>query len=476
MVNKTAFIATAALVVGCYSGMDDSEVESQRRAEIDEIVENLGLAGFPRYEIGVLEDGTVYVGQDAVVTLEASREMAGISTDGFRQYRTTNVIDTTVVTTICIDPSAEWEANGPMMAALDLAIGNYNALGLQFSMARDGAGCNAATANAVVSGFLDNSSGGVSGFPSGGLPYPEMFLGQNLAANYGTATAAHVIQHELGHCIGFRHSDYYDRSISCGGGPTDEGDGGVGAIHIPGTPTEATFNGSVMNSCYNGSSDGTWTASDLVALECLYDTGSCAPAPPASYDDNLDTQTGLSGSKRSETFFGPYDATGYDALRVQMSGGTGDADLYVRFGAQPSRNNYDCRPYVGGNEETCEFDPSQDGLYYVMVFGYNAYDGLTLTVDAAGAGGPPPPPAEVCDNGVDDDGDGATDCADSDCAADPACAVGGSCGDGTCDANESCDGRNGTDSCASDCDGVTGGKPSNRYCYVGGVCEGPGCP
>ncbi len=28
---------------------------------------------------------------------------------------------------------------------------------------------------------------------------------------------------------------------------------------------------------------------------------------------------------------------------------------------------------------------------------------------------------EVCDDGVDNDGDGATDCADSDCANDPVC-------------------------------------------------------
>jgi secreted trypsin-like serine protease len=51
----------------------------------------------------------------------------------------------------------------------------------------------------------------------------------------------------------------------------------------------------------------------------------------------------------------------------------------------------------------------------------------------------------------------------------------GTCGDGFCDPDESCDGRSGTISCSSDCDGKTNGKPSNRYCYVGDTCEGPGC-
>jgi hypothetical protein len=57
----------------------------------------------------------------------------------------------------------------------------------------------------------------------------------------------------------------------------------------------------------------------------------------------------------------------------------------------------------------------------VMVRAYSAYSGVTLTVDGAGAG-EPPPPAEDCDNGADDDGDGSSDCADSDCTADPVCA------------------------------------------------------
>ncbi len=51
----------------------------------------------------------------------------------------------------------------------------------------------------------------------------------------------------------------------------------------------------------------------------------------------------------------------------------------------------------------------------------------------------------------------------------------GTCGDGVCGTGESCDGRDGTSACSADCDGVTTGKPSNRYCEVEGVCEGPGC-
>jgi hypothetical protein len=77
-------------------------------------------------------------------------------------------------------------------------------------------------------------------------------------------------------------------------------------------------------------------------------------------------------------------------------------------------------------------------------------------------------PTEICDNGIDDDGDGATDCDDSDCTNDPACQPPTACdNDGVCEVGEDCL------SCANDCAGVTGGKPSGRYCCGNGIQEGP---
>ena len=480
--NKTIRYTTACLValttlsLACVVEEDELDNDAQPRlTETEQIIQNLQDAGFPAEDIGVTTDGTVFVGQDAVVTLQASRELAGIVDDselgeGFRQYRTTNVVDTTRVQTICINPTDEFDASAPTSQALDAAIANYNSQNLQFTMVRDGNNCDAnITAN------LDNSGGGVAGFPSNGDPYHEFFIGANIASNDGVAVATHVITHEMGHCVGFRHSDYYDRSISCGGGPTNEGASGEGAVHIPGTPETAVMNGSVMNSCYNGGSTGQWTNSDVVALDCLYDSGDCAPPPPPEYAA-FETYANLSGGRNSEIEHGPFDASTLEAVRIRTTGGSGDADLFVRFDQAPTTQAFDCRPYASGNEEICEFNPSDAGDYYVMIRGYRAYSGLTLIFE--GAGDAPPPPAEVCDDGVDNDGDGNTDCADSDCSNDQACDNGGGsvCGDGVCEQGESCDGRNGTVSCSLDCDGVTGGKPGNRWCEVEGVCEGPGCP
>ncbi|WP_244982186.1 M4 family metallopeptidase [Corallococcus exercitus] len=69
---------------------------------------------------------------------------------------------------------------------------------------------------------------------------------------------------------------------------------------------------------------------------------------------------------------------GATALTFTISGGTGDADLYVRFGAAPDLSTYDCRPYVGGNAETCTITNIQAGTYYVMLNAYAAYSNVSL--------------------------------------------------------------------------------------------------
>jgi serine protease len=78
-------------------------------------------------------------------------------------------------------------------------------------------------------------------------------------------------------------------------------------------------------------------------------------------------------------------------LVFTLSGGTGDADLYVKFGSAPTTSSYDCRPYVAGNSETCTMSPVQAGTYYVMVNTYAAYSGVTLkgSYTAPGSGGTP---------------------------------------------------------------------------------------
>ncbi|GAB6263712.1 S8 family peptidase [Photobacterium sp. R1] len=93
--------------------------------------------------------------------------------------------------------------------------------------------------------------------------------------------------------------------------------------------------------------------------------------------ENGKAVTGLNGTSGSEQHF-YIDVTAGRTLTVKTSGGSGDADLYVRFGQKATRSSWDCRPYRAGNGETCTITPSKSGRYYVMLHGYSAYSGLTL--------------------------------------------------------------------------------------------------
>jgi vibriolysin len=86
---------------------------------------------------------------------------------------------------------------------------------------------------------------------------------------------------------------------------------------------------------------------------------------------------GISGASSSSAYWKVQTPAGA-SLTVQISGGTGDADLYTKFNAKPTTSSYDCRPYVSGNNESCKVTSTQAGYYYVRVRGYQAYSGVSL--------------------------------------------------------------------------------------------------
>ncbi|MBN8233227.1 zinc-dependent metalloprotease [Corallococcus macrosporus] len=254
------FKKAAVLVVSCGALLTACGGDAQ--SENDEIVSNLIEAGFPANDI-MVADGQVYVGRDAHVSLETSREMLQTPGETAEQYRTTNLVGTSV-TKICIVPTSQFNSYSRLSAGLDLAIENYNSQGLRITFARG----SASDCTATISAKTTSGVGGSSGFPKGGKPYGTLNIGVGLQ-DYSVDVNEHVITHEIGHTIGFRHTDYYDRSISCGTGG-NEGASNVGAIHIPGTPTTATRGGSVMNSCFGSNESGEWSSSDRTALDYLY--------------------------------------------------------------------------------------------------------------------------------------------------------------------------------------------------------------
>ncbi|MEW5742585.1 MAG: pre-peptidase C-terminal domain-containing protein [Myxococcota bacterium] len=104
------------------------------------------------------------------------------------------------------------------------------------------------------------------------------------------------------------------------------------------------------------------------------------------------TETGTL-AKDAWAHFGPFQAAAGTKVEVAMTG-TGDADLYVRRGLQPTVSAYDCRPYQSGSSESCSVDGG--GPVFVSVRGYAATSNFSVTIKWASAGGtvtPPPTPA-----------------------------------------------------------------------------------
>lgn len=94
-------------------------------------------------------------------------------------------------------------------------------------------------------------------------------------------------------------------------------------------------------------------------------------------------------------FFGPFDAAADETLIARISG-SGDADLYVRAGAQPTLREYDCRPYINGSQERCELPGA--GSFFIGVRGYTAAK-FSVDVELRAAPEPQPAAAQLDENG-----------------------------------------------------------------------------
>lgn len=90
--------------------------------------------------------------------------------------------------------------------------------------------------------------------------------------------------------------------------------------------------------------------------------------------------SGLSGSFQNFQDFLVVVPPGVSELDIRLSGGTGDADLYVRRGALPALDRFDCVSAINGNDEHCSIDNPATDVYFISLFGFNNYADVTLEV------------------------------------------------------------------------------------------------
>ena len=105
--------------------------------------------------------------------------------------------------------------------------------------------------------------------------------------------------------------------------------------------------------------------------------------------------TGLAESTGNDRVFFIDLPANVSELSFVISGGSGDADLYTLQGAVPTDATYDCRPYIGGNNETCSHPNPQSGRWYARVKAYSTFSGVSLTANYSISGGNESPTASI---------------------------------------------------------------------------------
>jgi Dual-action HEIGH metallo-peptidase len=223
-------------------------------------------------------EGNYLIEGDILLSAAQLQEMSGsapaheLIVANEEHYRTTNVVSAPASGQRIITVRLGSGFPSYYSTGLDQALARYNNLNLRIRFQRVTSG-----GNIVISGANLGTSGGgcilgqASGFPTAsGNPSGGFTLStSSCAVSYlNTANKAdEVMAHEIGHCIGFRHTDYMNRS-SCGQN-SNEGSAGIGAINIPGTPTTVTGSyNSWMMACTN--SNPVFSSTDGVALNYVY--------------------------------------------------------------------------------------------------------------------------------------------------------------------------------------------------------------
>ncbi|WP_430906343.1 M57 family metalloprotease [Maribacter sp. 2-571] len=273
---KVVALSSVVLVASCEKDNTESDVASSD-AVSDDLVAKLdgfylnGKAAVPfvnEYPDGSSQEGVMV--EDLFFSTEQIQAMQNLK-DGEmeiwgEQYRTTNLVSQPKTISVIGYTGGQFALSSAGRTGLQWAVNNYNRLNLNIRFTLTFAASTSADM-VIYDNSVNNpgSSGGSAGFPSGGNPFKFIQI-------YGLSGSSnnvneHVICHEMGHSIGFRHTDYFSRQ-SCGDN-VNEGSAGVGAILIPGTPSGFDPN-SIMLACFNDGVNGEFNNNDITALNFLY--------------------------------------------------------------------------------------------------------------------------------------------------------------------------------------------------------------
>lgn len=260
-----ATVIALSVTIACQT--DDESAAPAKDKVSNEALNKIANLGFSTHNVQRMEDGAYLVEGDIVLHEHdfangAQRSLLQVAST--EQYRTTNLVAAPRNITISVASTL----GTAYVQAVDEAILRYNSENLSLTFQRVASGGNIQIVKAgLFEQFLFLAS---AGFPTAaGAPYNQIKVSTYQMNSQPLETKASILAHEIGHCIGFRHTDYADRSYSCGGSASNEGASDVGAIHIPGTPTGPDAN-SWMLACIGSGQNRPFNANDKIALDFLY--------------------------------------------------------------------------------------------------------------------------------------------------------------------------------------------------------------
>jgi Dual-action HEIGH metallo-peptidase len=264
MTQITKLLGTALIAAAIFTSCKKDAKETKAPEIPQDVISQIQKLGFntdnvQKTDEGYIVEGDILLTQSELSDLPTSNEIVYAQEE---HYRTTNLVGG-LPRTITVSLNTT-QAN--FIAATDEAIRRYNALNLRVRFQRVSSGGNIR----IVTFFENSNILGSAGFPSGGNPFGQIRMNTRFyTPGAAVNPLATTIAHEMGHCIGFRHTDFMNRSFSCGGVAVNEGSGGVGAIYISGTPTGPSA-GSWMLACGSTTTNRPFTTADRTALNVVY--------------------------------------------------------------------------------------------------------------------------------------------------------------------------------------------------------------
>ena len=85
-----------------------------------------------------------------------------------------------------------------------------------------------------------------------------------------------------------------------------------------------------------------------------------------------------SGARGSTVLYRIFVPPGRTSLTVTLSGGTGDADIYVRRSTPPTLSAFTCASENAANGESCVIANPASGTWYILIGLWDPYTGATL--------------------------------------------------------------------------------------------------